>query len=206
MNGVAVDDLAAAVRREVQLVVAVPNGQCGIGQYASRAEQCTANGLAIGAVECLDAVRRMARAGRRIREDTGRAAEGAIRIVAAKAASARGHITVHAPRPLRGKELNDACHGVRSIQHARRTTHDLDAIEVVGAERREIERATGIVHGDTVDEDLGELALAAPDEEGCDAAVGARLHDGEPGDLAQCVAHRRDSLCAQLRTRDHGDG
>ena len=205
VNGIAVDDAAAAVRREVQSIVAVAHRQRGIGQYASRAEQCIADRLPVRAVERLDAVRCMARRAGRVREDSGGAAERGIRIGAAEAASARRHVTMNAPCALRRKELNDAGHGVRAIEHARGTAHDLDAIEVVGAERREIERAAGVVHGDAVDEHLGELALAAADEERRDAAVGARLHHGEPRHLAQRVAHGRDPLRAQLRTRDHGD-
>src|SRR5678815_4408005 len=59
------------------------------------------------------------------------------------------------------EELDHAGHGVGPIRDARGSANDLDAIEVVGGERGEVERATRVVDWHTIDENLDVIAFAA---------------------------------------------
>ena len=201
MHRVAVHDLARAVRGEMQMGVAVPEREMRVGCAVVRAERAR-DVLLVLAVEGLDAVGAVTGAGQRVGEQVAATTHGAVGVVAAEATAAARQLHARTAGARSREELDDAGHRVGAIEHARWAAHDLDAIEVVGAERGEVECAAGVVHRHAVDEHLGELALAAANEQRGRAAVRAGLHDGHAGHLAQRVGHGGDAFTPQLLARD----
>ncbi len=64
------------------------------------------------------------------------------------------------------EDLNHTSHCVRAIQHAGRSSYDLDAIDVVRGEIGEVDGAPRIVHHHAVDEHLRIVALTTAQEHG----------------------------------------
>ena len=69
------------------------------------------------------------------------------------------------------KYLHDACRRVGPVQHAGRTSHDLDSLDVVGGEVAEIEIAAGRVHCNAIDENFGVTAFTTAQKERSERAV-----------------------------------
>src|SRR5882757_7563567 len=62
------------------------------------------------------------------------------------------------------EELDDAGNGVAAVNSAFRATHNFDLVNVFGGDAGEIHHAAGRIDGRAVDEDLGEVGIAAVEE------------------------------------------
>src|SRR5712691_10215436 len=80
------------------------------------------------------------------------------------------------------EELNDAGDGVGAIQGAFGAVDDFELVNVVEGLIGEIEEAAGLVEGRAVNEDLGEVRVAAVEEKCREAAFAAGASDGGAGE------------------------
>src|SRR5690606_512568 len=107
-----------------------------------------------------------------------------------------------------GDDVDDAAQRVRSVDRGLRAAHDLDPLDVPGVEDREIERSAArvvrVVHADAVDEHHREVRLAAPDEDGGDAAAATRLRDLKPGYALQEIQHAGGVGSLDIGPIEHG--
>jgi hypothetical protein len=135
---VAVDDLAGAVGGKVELAVGEPCRQARVERAERRAEERAADALTEAAVERLEAIGRVARRTERIAQARVAAVNARVEVTAAVAAAARREVAVRDAGAATREELHDAGHRVGAVQDARGPTDDLDAVEIVGRERRQI--------------------------------------------------------------------
>ena len=128
------------------------------------------------------------RAGDRIIECADKTAE-------LHAASARGEAAAFAVDAELGnarsaavrEELNDAGNGVGAVDGAFGAAHDFDLVNVVQREAGKINGSAGRIYGRAIDQDFGEVGIAAVQEYGGGATERSRAADGDTGRKFQKV-------------------
>src|SRR5260370_13496320 len=121
-----------------------------------------------------------------------------------------------------GEELGGAGDGVRAVQRALRAVHQFDVVDVVERGVGKIKEAAGLVDRRSVDEEFGEVGVAAIKKESGESAFPARASDGSAGASSERVGkrdelalidfgagddiHGRGSLADLKRMRIGGDG
>ncbi len=180
-----------AERRVVSEIHAAVERQCGVGE------------LVVHAL----VVRAQARGAKRVVE------------LARRASHRRGAVPcVERPgldggRPVRMRihwvgafreELDHTRHRIRSVERRKRAAHDFDAIQVVGREVAEVERAARLVDRNAVDHHLVVVALAAADEERRHAAGRARANDHRARRRAQKIRDERLAPRLEILGGKHG--
>ena len=77
------------------------------------------------------------------------------------------------------EELNDAGDGIGAVDGAFGAANDFNFVDIVEREAGEINRATRRIYGRTIDEDFGEIGVAAVKEDGGCAAFWSRAANGD---------------------------
>ena len=103
-----------------------------------------------------------------------------------------------------GEDLNHSRHRVRPVHHARRSTHHLDTLHVVGGKVGEVVRPARRVLRHAVDQHLYIVAPPTANEQRGLAPVRARGHHARARNGSQGVGHGPDPLVPQLHPADHG--
>src|SRR4029077_9558556 len=77
------------------------------------------------------------------------------------------------------EQLNDTGNGVGAVDGAFGATNDFHFVDVVQRDARKINRAAGGIDGRAVDEDFGEIGVAAVEKDGGCAAFWSGAADGD---------------------------
>ena len=177
-------DLEPEPRREGEVAIGIDVDIAATGREAGR------HGRVVG--------RERAREGQVVVE----AALAAAHVGAAVAPQPRAELgeglAVHRPLAGLGDQVDDAADRLAAVHRAHRAAHDLDAVEVLGQQMREIGRAIGsrrIVDGDAVDQHQHMVGIGAADEDRRLRARPARLLHRDAGHGLQHLA-RRPQLAA----------
>ena len=223
-SGVTVDQRTRAVGGEMRSAVDVPggDGQLGIGVRGPR-QSSRARGVTPLVVERVLPLGPRPGATHRVRQVTGGTRDRGFRVDhpvrvrldglpagrarwAALPAAAAGQLRRYrrAPGAAPREDVDHARHGIAAVEYAHRAPDDLDPLDLVRAQVREIERAAGVVHRHAVDQDLDVIALAAPQEERRLRATGARPDDRRCRGRSQRVGHGADAPRLQLFPGPHG--
>ena len=110
---------------------------------------------------------------------------------------------------LAGDDVDHAAHGVGAVDRALRPAQDLDALDIVERDGREIEFAADgrrIVDAHAVDEHQRMAGVAAPQAHGGGSAGAARLGHGHPRHRPQHLGDRGRRRLLDLIARDDRDG
>ena len=82
--------------------------------------------------------------------------------------------------------------------------HNFDAIDVVGREVRQVDRPAGLIERYAVDQNLGVIGLATPQEQRCLPSEAARLGDVRARDRLQRRGRGANALGLEVRAAQHG--
>jgi hypothetical protein len=110
--------------------------------------------------------------------------------------------------PPAGDDVDDAAHGVGTVEDALGSPDDLDALDIVGREVGEIEAAVGgdrVVGLDAVDHDEGVAGAGPAHEDEGGSAQGPVLVDVEGRGLAERVQDHAVLGFLEVAGRDRGD-
>src|ERR1700746_3394778 len=107
---------------------------------------------------------------------------------------------------LMADDLNDAGHGVSTIQSALRAVHKFDFVHVIEREIGINQVAAGEIHRCAVDENLGEAGIAAVNEDGREAADRAGSRETDAGLRGAKVRKRNCLALFDFLTSDNVDG
>src|SRR5260221_13225374 len=118
----------------MQVVVGETRGESSVGARSMPADRSATDALPEPTVEELDAVRAMSRAGDRIVHAVIGAANGGVCVVCGVPSSARRQADARRTAAPPREELHHARHRIGAVQNTRGPTHDLDALEIFGAE------------------------------------------------------------------------
>src|SRR5260370_16191478 len=106
------------------------------------------------------------------------------------------------------EELDDAGDGVRAVQRALRAVHHFDFVDVVERGVGKIKEAAGLVDRRSVDEEFGEVGVAAIQKESGESAFPARASDCSAGASTERVGKRDEVALIYFGAGDaiHGRG
>ena len=111
------------------------------------------------------------------------------------------------PLPALGDDLDDAADGVGAVERRLGSADDLDPLDLVEAQVREVERPRrGTLHALAVDQDLDLLRARPTDADLAELARAALTLDLEARHLPERVVHRQVVVGLQLFFADHGHG
>ena len=105
-----------------------------------------------------------------------------------------------------GEELDDARDGVGAVDGAFRAADDFDFVDVVESDAGKIDGSAWRIDGGAIDEDFGEIGVAAVKEDGGGAAFRAGAADGDSGSEEQRVGERDGLTGVDFVLGDDGDG
>ncbi len=106
--------------------------------------------------------------------------------------------------PRAREDLDNAGYRIGAVQDAHRSADDFDAIDVVGREMRQIDRAACLVQRHAVEQHLGVIALTATHEQRRLPAETPRLGDVGARNRFQRLRHRANALREEIGAPQHG--
>jgi len=103
------------------------------------------------------------------------------------------------------EELNNTGDGIGAIESAFCAVDDFDLVNIIERLIRKIEEAARFIEGRPVDEELGEIGVAAIEEKSGETAFAAGARDGRSGRVCSASAietswRRRISSCVTMST------
>ena len=104
------------------------------------------------------------------------------------------------------EELNDAGDGVGAVDGAFGAANDFHFVDVVESDVGEIDRAAGRIDGRAVDENFGEVGVAAVEEDGGGATFRTGAADSDAGREQQRVSERDGLALLDFFFGDDADG
>ncbi len=103
------------------------------------------------------------------------------------------------------EKLNDTGDGIGAVERTLCAVDDFELVNVVEGLTGEIEEAAGLVEGRAVDEEFGEIGIAAVEEESCETAFAAGACDSGAGKSEECVGKRYKLTLADFVRRQDVD-
>ena len=104
------------------------------------------------------------------------------------------------------KSLNDAGDGVGAVDGAFGAANDFDFVDVVEREAGKIDGCRRGIDGGAIDEDFGEIGIAAVEEDGGGATFGSGAADGDAGGEEESVGEGDGLALVDFFPGDDGDG
>ena len=144
-------------------------------------------GSAMGVVEVEDAVGVVASQGEGVGERPGAAGDAALPPARPKAPGPKGDVGGGPARAPTSQDVDHPTHRVGAIKGGRGPSHDLDPLDVVGADGPEVEAPARFVDGHSVQQDLHVIRLASPQEDGSRGAERAVAGHRQPGHMPKRV-------------------